>query len=231
MSLINNFPVISIVLGCFLLFFILCSKNNIGENKIAKTTLAAIVLIYTIMSLGSYLSLIKEDGYLLIGFLEYISFHFIGFLIYYFILSIINVSKNINLYLIIIFIYTLIRIGIFLFLKKEIESMGGMEYFMNAENSTIVKLAELDHIFVCLFNLFFSIKGLILFKVTPLILVLDKQKEIYYRWGYTVIIINIIIISIMMINVFIAMYDFNFLSHFNLKINISLSQKTIILFI
>ncbi len=212
MTIVHTFPVINIILGSFLLFFILFSKNNLGKNNTAKRSLATIVFIYAIMSFEAYFSITKNEGYLPIMFLGYISFHFIGFFLCYFVSTIVNAFSNIKIYAIILSIYTFIRILLFLFFKNKVELMGGMEYFMKARGSRVVQIAEIDHIIACAFNLFFMIKALNIFKNTPLILVLDKQKEMYYRWGFLVIIINIVIISLMLINIIIAFYNFDFLS-------------------
>ena len=211
MSIQNSIPILNIILGCFLFIFILLSKNNLGKNKYARNILATIVLIYTVMSFSTYFSFIKEDGPLFIMFLSFITSHLIGFLLFYFINTIINTSINFNLYFIIVGIYTTVRVFAFLYIKREIEFIGGMDYFLKPRGSYILQFAEIDYIFTCIFNLFFCIKAIIVFKKNPLVMILNKPKEMYYKWVLIVLIINIILFSFMLLNIFVAIYDFDFL--------------------
>lgn len=214
MIVIKTFPIISTILGLFLSVFILATKNTFGKNTKAKYTLLSVVLIYTLLSLNTYLDVSGYEVPLFISYLAFVSFHLIGILFFYF-LSIITQKKVIKKgHLFFIGGYTVFKSIFFLYLLDKIGNQENLLKLFQNPNSLILRHAELDYMFACLINLFFIYQAYTLFKNTPLVLVLDRKKEIYYKWFNLLLITNIFIIILMMTMIILVVLDFSFLTTF-----------------
>lgn len=198
MSVINVFPIISTLLGGFLIFFILRTKSSLGASSFTKLSLAFLVFIYTLLSIGNYIDANNHKAPLWVSYLPFISFHFIGILFFYFATSILDKKINFKPYIILIFIYTILKTLFFVYLVRRIETRVAADLIFSDLDHLITKYAIYDYLVSCSINLFFIYKAYSIFKSTPMIVALNKKKEMYFKWIHLLFIINFFVVAFMM---------------------------------
>ena len=207
MKIIQTFPLISTLLGCFITFFILGTKNALGKNARAKYSLASIVFIYTLQSI---ISLFHAKGYELpfwINSLNFASFHFIGILFYYFSVSIIKKNINFKPYLIFLVLFAVFKVIFFKVMVDKINSLELLEELFKQYPTPIIQFAIGTYLVSCAINIYFICKAFKTFKHTPLLVSLDKKKEMFYKWIKLLFATNVLVILILMIEAILVLFN------------------------
>lgn len=214
--MLNILTIINIIFGFLLSIFILFNKNSLGKNNIVRFSLVSVVLIYTLASIGEYIyASVENTRYNVIIFLAIITFHLIGYFLYLFISNITDNKLNIKKYTVFILLYTVIRIVLYFYIENliiNIETNNEIQNFTNFNYKLYVGLIQTDEITTYILNIFLIIKSYLLFKNTPLIIEYNTKKEIYSRWIYIVLLINLIIFILLIFNTIILFFDRNYLN-------------------
>ncbi|WP_158091359.1 helix-turn-helix domain-containing protein [Tenacibaculum holothuriorum] len=174
-----------------------------------KYSLAAVVFLYTLLSIGSYIDRNNYDVPLYVNFISFVAFSFVGVSFYYFCASIVDRKIKFEPILFIIIIYTVFEIWFFNFLIKEIGTDRDeiYELFAISPLPSIIKYAVYDYIVSCLINLYFIFRAYKLFKTTPLIISQDKKEGIYFKWINLLFFINFAVILALMVQVILVLFD------------------------
>ncbi|MCF2874722.1 MULTISPECIES: helix-turn-helix domain-containing protein [unclassified Tenacibaculum] len=217
MNIIKAFPVISALLGCFLTFFIIQTKNSFGKNNVAKYSLALLVFLYTLTCIGNYIDANHYDAPLYLGFINFISFTFVGVTFYYFCASIVDRKIRFKPIVLIIVAYGIFKTCFFIYLVRVVGDRESIYELLKEPYEPIVYYAVYDYIASCLFNLFFIYRAFILFKTTPFMVSLNTQKEIYFKWINLLFFINFAVIFFLMTLVILVLFGIGSLE-FVLKI-------------
>ncbi|WP_299156131.1 helix-turn-helix domain-containing protein [uncultured Tenacibaculum sp.] len=205
MSIIKAFPIISILLGCFLTFFIIQTKNSFGKNNVAKYSLALVVFLYTLVSVGNYIDSNHYEVPLYVSFISFISFTFVGISFYYFCASVIDRRIGFKPIMLTVVIYGVFKVWFFIYLVEIIGSRETMNMLLHKPYKPVIIYAIYDYIVSCLLNIFFIYRAYILFKTTPLIVALNTKREVYFKWINLLFFINFAVIFSLMVQVILVL--------------------------
>ncbi|WP_408044697.1 helix-turn-helix domain-containing protein [Tenacibaculum litopenaei] len=206
MKFTQLFPTICTLLGLFLSFFILSTRNNFTRKKVVKKSLLLIVVIYTLLSITTFLEINRINTPLFVDFIFFIIFHFVGISFLYFSSTLINRNVNFKPYLLLLGITALCKV---VFFSYAVRILGDSEsYYELLENvdSPIIQYGIYDYMMSCLINIFFIYRAFVLFTTQPLLIELDTKKDIYLRWVRWMLLINIGIIIAMFVQVLLLLF-------------------------
>ncbi len=207
MSIIKAFPIISALLGCFLTFFIVQTKNSFGKNNVAKYSLALVVFLYTMISIGNYIDTNHYEAPLYISFISFISFTFVGISFYYFCASVIDRKIRFKPIVLLVLVYGIFKTWFFLYIVKVVGNREAMDLLLKKPYTPIIIYAIYDYIASCLLNIFFIYRAFVLFKTTPLIVSLNTKREVYFKWINLLFFINFAVILFLMIQAILVLFD------------------------
>lgn len=178
MDLLSLTPLMSVVLGIFLSFFILFRKAGLGANKHLRYVLTALVLLYSFIALDNYLVIFNNGKTWSFGLSDYF-IHFTGFLFYYFVVLYTKTSINIKRWGFIILIYTLIRwtISAPIFYQESIT-----EFIAFMKTSKYAYVIYSDYIVSDIINIIFSILAFFKFKNATTVVKLNPSEKLQFRW-------------------------------------------------
>lgn len=207
MSIIKAFPVISALLGCFLTFFIVQTKNSFGKNNVAKYSLALVVFLYTLISIGNYIDTNHYQAPLYISFISFISFTFVGISFYYFCASVIDREIRFKPIVFLVIVYGVFKTWFFLYVVKVVGNREGMDLLLKKPYTPIIVYAIYDYVASCILNIFFIYRAFVLFRTTPLIVSLNIKREVYFKWINLLFFINFAVIFFLMVQAILVLFD------------------------
>lgn len=206
MNIIKAFPVISILLGSFLTFFILFTKNNFSKNTLAKYSLATVMFLYTLLSVGTYIDSVEYDVPLFLNSISFVSFVFIGISFYYFCTAVFN--KKIQLVsTLFIILYGIFKTCFFYYLVDQVGTeRNEIEKLFIPPYVAIIEYAIYDYIVSCIINLYFIYRAYKIFSTTSLIIHQDKKQDIYFKWINLLFYINFAVILALLIQIVLVLF-------------------------
>ena len=207
MSIIKAFPVISALLGCFLTFFIVQTKNSFGKNNVAKYSLALVVFLYTLISIGNYIDTNHYQAPLYISFISFISFTFVGISFYYFCASVIDREIRFKPIVFLVIVYGVFKTWFFLYVVKVVGNREGMDLLLKKPYTPIIIYVIYDYVASCILNIFFIYRAFVLFRTTPLIVSLNTKREVYFKWINLLFFINFAVIFFLMVQAILVLFD------------------------
>ena len=207
MSIIKAFPVISALLGCFLTFFIVQTKNSFGKNNVAKYSLALVVFLYTLISIGNYIDTNHYQAPLYISFISFISFTFVGISFYYFCASVIDREIRFKPIVFLVIVYGVFKTWFFLYVVKVVGNREGMDLLLKKPYTPIIVYAIYDYVASCILNIFFIYRAFVLFRTIPLIVSLNTKREVYFKWINLLFFINFAVIFFLMVQAILVLFD------------------------
>ncbi|WP_241461466.1 hypothetical protein [Aquimarina macrocephali] len=165
MDILDISPLLSLILGVFLLTFILFRKGGLGKDKKIRFVLATIVSVYTLTALDYYFT-INLEGDTPYSYISYLLTHLLGFFLYYFIVLFTNTSINLKKWLPVVVSYTILRWA-FLYPLFQYETFK--EYVNFMENSGYDTWIVWEYLLVALVNILLFILTFFKLKQSPLI--------------------------------------------------------------
>ncbi len=178
MNILDITPLLSLIVGASLIAFILFRRSGLGKDKKVRYALAAIVFLYTFISFDYYIT-ISNKGDTAYFAISYMFIHLLGFLLYYFIVKFTNTTINIRKWVCIIVVYTILR-WIFFFPLFEYNSL--QEFIDFVKESGYDEWLELEYILMTFINTFLFILAFLRLKKSPLVLDLNEEQALKYKW-------------------------------------------------
>ncbi len=208
---------ISPIIGFALCLFILLKTDGIGSYKKGKYALITLVFIFSIYVLDNFL-VFKGYVFSLSG-IPYCFYHFIGFLLYYFIGEITGVKSRYKFWFKLCIGITVIR---WIFLGYV--AVGYPDLLTQIDilkSETIWYWIITDNLLVVLLNLILILEAFQIFKTTPLVIKFGNKGEMQYRWVNFMFIANIVLMGLSLVNTLLGLfniYDINISIQFDLII-------------
>jgi AraC-like DNA-binding protein len=224
MNFLSVFPLLSVIFGLVLIFFILFNKFGLGNNKKIRCTLASLLFIYVITALDYYLSITNQIPAAYSG-LTYFFYHFTGLLFYYFIALYTKSEIRIKKWVPLVVGYTLLRILVFL----PFDYNQNLQDFVAAlETSNYGIIVLIENILVSSINIvlmFFAYKKL---KEAPLQIELNEIQKALYKWIKIMVIVIILMQIIVFVTTILGSLD---VGHFNFYLKVETLIYSIFFFI
>ncbi len=201
----NIFPKLSFLLGIFLTVFIFFTKNNLGKRKCTRYSLAATTFIYSLLSLDTFTTANKFKLPLIIWYASYILFPFIGFLFYKFSSCLTQKSITQKKYLLFLVFYSLVKSLFFFYAIDKIDRVSGVT------TPIILTCFGIEFILTSLVNILFLYKSNVLFKQAYVVIDLDRNKEIYFKWLYLLLRANVLLVLAILLEALLVLIDYDLL--------------------
>lgn len=185
------------------------TKNSFGKNNLAKYSLALVVFIYTVLSIGSYIDSNDFDVPMFVNMISFISFAFVGVSFYYFSAAVIDRPVRFKPMLLVVLIYGIFKVWFFTYIIKVVGTREAIDQLLQRPFTPIIKYAIYDYMVSGCLNLFFIYRAFVLFKTTPLIVALNTKREVYFKWINLLYFINFGVIIALMIQVILVLSGFS----------------------
>jgi len=189
MNLLEVAPLLSLLLGVFLLVFILFKKTGLGKEKRIRYVLATIVLLYTFTSLDYYVT-IKNQGNTSYFGVSYMFLHLLGFLLYYFVTLFTKTRINVRKWCYIFGIYSIVR---WLFFMPVFEYNSLQDFMVFIKENQYDELLEVEFLLMSGINILLFIAAFVVLRKSPLRIKLDKKQNFQYQWLHMVLIAFIVL--------------------------------------
>jgi AraC-like DNA-binding protein len=209
MSILNVFPVLSVIFGLVLIVFILFNKFGLGQNRKIRYALASLLLIYVLTALDYYLSITNQIPATYSGF-TYFFYHLTGLLFYYFIILYTKSEINIKKWLPLIAGYTIFRIIVFLPFDHN-QNLQNFVASLETSNYGIIVL--LENVLVSAINIILIFLAYRKLKKAPLLIELNESQTNLYKWIKIIIIVIILMQVLVFVTTILGSFDignFNF---------------------
>jgi len=178
MNILDATPLLSLIIGVFLLAFILFRKSGLGNDKKIRYVLAAIVLLYTFTAFDYYITINHKGNTAYFG-TSYLFIHLLGFLLYYFVVLFTNTAINLRRIVLIVFVYTALRWFFFLPIF-EYDSLQSFIRFV--KESRYDRWLEWEYILMNFVNIVLFVLAFFRLKKSSLVLELDEKQTFKYKW-------------------------------------------------
>lgn len=178
MSIFDITPLLSLVIGIFLLVFILFRKSGLGNDKKIRYILATIVFLYTFTAFDYYITINNKGDTAYFG-ISYLLVHLFGFLLYYFVVLFTNTTIHLKKWVYLVLGYTLLRWSFFLPL---LEYNSLQEFISFVKASRYDKWLEWEYVLVNLINILLFVGAFFRLKQSPLVLELNEKEQQNYKW-------------------------------------------------
>jgi AraC-like DNA-binding protein len=178
MSIFDITPLLSLVIGIFLLVFILFRKSGLGNDKKIRYILATIVFLYTFTAFDYYITINNKGDTAYFG-ISYLLVHLFGFLLYYFVVLFTNTTIRLKKWVYLVLGYTLLRWSFFLPL---LEYNSLQEFISFVKASRYDKWLEWEYVLVNLINILLFVRAFFRLKESPLVLELNEKEQQNYKW-------------------------------------------------
>ena len=196
MNVLDITPSLSLIIGIFLLLFVLFRKSGLGKDKKIRLVLAGIVFVYTFIAFDYYITINHRGNTSYFG-ISYLFTHLIGFLFFYFVTLYTNTTINLKKWLLIVIGYTVLR-WTFFFPLFEYKTLH--EFMTFVEKSKYDKWLEWEYIIMSLLNILLFVLGFFRLKESPLVLDLDEKQVLTYKWVKLVLVAFVLLQTGILIN-------------------------------
>lgn len=227
MDLLDITPLLSFVIGLFLLVFVLFKKSGLGNDKRLRYVLAAIVFVYTFTAFDYYITIAHKGDTSYFG-VSYMFIHLLGFLLYYFVTLFTNTTINLKVGMYVVVGYTILR---WAFFYPLLEFSSLQEFISFVKESSYDKWLEWEYIVLTLVNLLLFVLSFYRLKESPLAVHLNEKQNFQYRWIKFVLITFVLLQFVILIGDIIGSFDINNYENFeNYEANMKVESLWIALF-
>ena len=184
MELLNNIPLVGIVLGLFLLFLILISKGGQFNNRKAKLCLASIIFLNVHLQFDSFLYYNGLEKWIFFGF-SFLFYHAHGALFYLYTQYLFKSKLKIKWWGVLFVAYSLFRVSVVIhdFENEDyIEPLNLMEL-----------LSILDNYISILLNIIMLLIAYLRIKRLKFAIQLSKSEQMNYNWIKGLLIVSLIL--------------------------------------